>query len=78
MSTNQLKELKIPKYEKNTSYNNYIVKLLWAASTRGRMKQVLEGEFMDKMSGYTTTDGVETRDSLNAEQIQMEEENNRA
>lgn len=44
-----LKELKIPKYVNGTSYDDYIIKLLIAASTRGKMKQVLQGDFMAQM-----------------------------
>jgi hypothetical protein len=47
MST--LKELKIPKYVKGTSYDDYVIKLLSAASTRGKMREVLMGDYVGKM-----------------------------
>ena len=65
MSTG-LKELKIPKYTKGTSYDDYVIKLMSAASTRGKIKEVLEGKYMNLMPGYTERNGVRIRDAMDA------------
>ena len=73
-----LKELKIPKYTKGTSYDDYVIKLMSAASTRGKMKEVLEGKYMNLMPGYTERNGVRVRDAMDADQQAMSDENDRA
>jgi hypothetical protein len=65
---NNLKELKIPKYIKGTDYDDYVIRLMHAASTRGRMKEALKGEFMTQMPNIVN--GV--RGALDAVQEQME------
>ena len=76
----QLKEIKIPKYVKGMDFDDYYIKLIHAASTRGEMQQVLNGEFMSKIPGYTlnTTSGLTKRGALDADQEAMEKENGRA
>ena len=70
-----LKEMKIPKYTKGTSYDDYVIKMMSAASTRGRMKEVLDGDFMELMPAY---DALGVRGVCNADQLSMEAENRRA
>ena len=69
-----LKEIKISKHTKGVSYDDYIIKLMSAASTRGKMREVLLGKYMNKMPPVNENGERE----LNDEQKAMEAENNRA
>ena len=74
-----LKEIKVPIYKKGEKYDEYIIRLMHVAGTRGRMRQVLSGDFMTKMPGYTTDDdGNRVREEPDEDQVEMAKENQRA
>ena len=73
--SSSLKELKIPKYSKGMAYDDYIIKLMSAASTRGKMKDVLIGTYMTKMPPI---DENGERPELSEAQKLMEADNDRA
>jgi hypothetical protein len=78
MTSSNLKEMMIPKYEKGMHYTDYFIKLMRVASTRGKMKEILQGEYMNLMPGYSLNDkGGKVRNILSDEQKLMEAENNR-
>mgnify|MGYP000561812696 FL=1 len=46
-----LKEIKVPTYKKGDKYDDYIIRLMHAAGTRGKMREVLMGNYMELMPG---------------------------
>ena len=77
MATTMLKEIEFPKYVRGKSYDDFFIKLIHAAGTRGNMKLILEGKYMDLMPGYIEVDGARIRGNLSDEQKTMEKENDR-
>ena len=83
----RLKELKFPKYVKGMQWEDYYIKLLSAASTRGRASEAIKGEFMEHMPDTTVDDqgNMVMRDAqgnqvdrLSQAQTEMKAENQRA
>ena len=66
-----LKEQKLPRYTKGTPWDEYYIKLLSAAKTRGRAAEAITGKFKGKM---TVAEGG----GLSDEQKNMQDENDRA
>ncbi len=74
-----LKEIKVPTYKKGQKYDDYIIKLNHAAGTRGKMRELLMGYYMELMPRYTINQqGERVRGELSAEQMEMSKENQRA
>jgi hypothetical protein len=74
-----LKEIKVPTYKKGKKYDYYIIGLMHAAGTRGKMKEVLMGSYMELMPRYTINQqGERVRGELSAEHVEMSKENQRA
>jgi hypothetical protein len=74
-----LKEIKVPTYKKGEKYDDYIIRLMHAAGTRGKMREVLMGNYMELMPRYTINQqGERVRGELSAEQMEMSKENQRA
>ncbi len=78
MSTT-LKEIKVPTYKKGEKYDDYVIRLMHAAGTRGKMREVLMVKYMELMPRYTINQqGKRVRGELSAEQTEMSKENQRA
>ena len=74
-----LKEIKVPVYKKGEKYDDYIIRLMHAAGTRGRMREVLMGDFMELMPRYIVNEASErVRGELNDAQKAMARENQRS
>ena len=68
----KLKELRFPRYLKGASWEDYSIKLLSAASTRGRAAEAMRGDFMQLMPAWTVgATGARTRGTLDADQQAM-------
>ena len=64
---------------KATPWDEYYIKLISAAKTRGKTGEAMEGDYMTKMPWYVTAaDGSTKRDPHDANQLKMKEENDRA
>ena len=83
----KLKELKFPKYVKGMTWEDYYLKLISAASTRGRAAEAMKGRFVGLMPVVTedatgaeviTAPSGTVSTALTADHLAVQKENNRA
>ena len=66
------KEIKLPKFSKDMDFDDYEIKLMHAAKTKGEIHKVFKGDYMNLMPQYDTVNGQTVRHPFTADQLKYE------